>query len=211
MRGVWSSQRSQSRRGFSIIEATLAVVLVGTALVASLNVAAAASRTSATSSDRRQALQLAHMLMDEIMAQPASGTTTSNGSTGNRIDTFTHVTDYDGFRESPPTTANGEICGPDGWEWRASVSERPAESFDSRTVDFQMYQIAVRVVMPDGTEVVLASLRSRTNMLDRAPTSTVESVTQVPISMRLGDGTKHFAQPEVRANRPPEGATVRKK
>ena len=204
-------RRQDRHRGFSIIEATLAVVLVGSALVAALSVAAAASRTAASSSDRRQAMQLAHMLMDEIMAKPASGVNASNASTGRRIDTFTHVLDYDGFRESPPTTPDGQVCGPQGWEWRASVSERPAETFNASTVDLQMYQIAVRVNMPDGTYVLIASLRSRTSLLDRVPTSSIEAVTQVPISIRLNDGSEHYAQPEVRANRPPEGSTVRVK
>mgnify|MGYP001793633638 CR=1 FL=1 len=199
------------QRGFSIIEATLAVVLVGSALVAALNVAAAASRTTATSSDRRQAMQLAHMLMDEIMATPASGSSTTNGSTGTRKQTFTHVTDYDGFAESPPRTADGEVCGPTSWKWRAEVSSRSAESMRGRMLDLKMYHVWVRVTMGDGNEVVLSSLRASTDHLDRVPTSAIESIIKVPITVTLRDGTKHFVEPEVRANRPPEKSGIRVK
>ena len=204
-----ASHRHRGRRGFSIIESTLAVLLVGSALVAALNVAAAASQTAASGSDRRYAEQLAHMLMAEVLAQPASGTNTTNGASGNRIATFNHLLDYDGFRESPPTTMHGEVCAPAGWEWQVNLTERAAETLDGRTLDLGLYAVRVRVNLPDGTSVRIWALRNRADSLDRAPTETTEDVLAVPLTVTMEDGTVRRLQPTIHANRLPAGTAVR--
>lgn len=196
--------------GFSIIESTLAVLLIGGALVAALNVTAAASRTAAAASDRRMAEQLAHMLMAEVLAQPASGTNPSNGASGNRIDVFNHVLDYNGFRESPPTMPDGTACAPTDWAWQVDISGRAEEEIDGRMLDLKMLLVTVRVELPDGTQVALRALRARASGVDRASPAATESLVSVPIAITMDDGTVRRANPAVRINRPPDGTEVRK-
>lgn len=197
-------------RGFSIIEATLAVLLVGGALVAALNVSAAASRTAAAASDRRTAEQLAHMLMAEVLAQPASGANPSNGASGTRLDVFNHVLDYNGFRESPPTMPDGTACAPAGWAWQVTISARAAEEIDGRMLDLKMLLVTVRVELPDGTYVALRALRARASGVDRASPAATEALLGVPITITMDDGTVRRANPAVRMNRPPDDTEVRK-
>ena len=206
------SKRTHRRcdaRGFSIIEATLAVLLAGGALVAAINVSTAAQRVSGQAADRRYAEQLAHMLMAEVLAQPASGTNTTNGPTPMRLGSFDHVLDYDGLNESPPTTADGVQCAPAGWSWAVSITSRPAEDIDGRMLDLRMYLVTVRVRMPDGTQASLQALRGRTDTVERTPIVDTNAIVQVPVELRMANGTVRRAWPTIRASKTPDGAASR--
>ena len=198
---------SKLRAGFSIIEATLAVLLVGGALVAALNVAAAAQRTTGAASDRRLAEQLAHMLMSEVLAQPASDPNTPSGAVGARIDTHEHLLDYVSFSESPMTTRDGRSCGPTGWTWNVKIAARPTETVGGRSLDLKMYHITVRVETDEGTAVELTALRSRSESVERAPLMDNEQVVQIPIMVQTANGSVRWAWPTVRANRAPDSTT----
>lgn len=193
------------RKGFSIIEATLAVILIGTAMVAALNVTAAASRTSASATERRMAERLAHSLMSEIMTQPASGADATSATSAPRLNNFDHILDYQGFRESPPTTADGTPCAPAGWEWSVAVTPRGTDTIDARTLDLRMYSVTVTVELPDGTTVSTQSLRGNAISVERVPVVDHARIVQVPVSITLPDGNVLRAAPQPMSARPPEG------
>lgn len=195
-----------TRRGFSIIEATLAVLLIGTTLVAALNVSAAAHRTSANANQRRQALRLAHVLMAEIMAQPASGTDSTNATGGVRLNNYDHVVDYEGLRQRPPTDIQGNALATGSWAWGSNVTLRGTESINARTLDLRLYQVTVFVEMPDGSQIFLRGFRSSSARLDRVPVVTGEATTTVPVRVSLPDGTSLRVAPMVRSQRPAEGS-----
>ena len=195
---------SRTSSGFSIVEATLAVVLVGGALVAALNVAAAASRNNGAATQRRQAEALARSLLAEALAMPATATDSTNAASGTRLGNFDHLLDYDGFRESPPRAIDGTVIGPASWAWTVDVAPRSSETVDSRVLDLKMFQVTATVELPDGTLVRARALRGDSSAAQRVPTAQVEQTTQVAITMQLADGSVLFASPQVLGKRPPD-------
>ncbi len=195
-----------SRRGFSIIEATLAVLLVGGAMVAAMNVAATANRASGAATQRRQAERLAHTLLAEALSMPAAGTDSTSATAAARLNNFDHLLDYQGFRESPPTTINGTACAPASWAWGVTVSARGSETIDARTLNLRMYQVTATVELPDGTTVAVQALRGNSSSLQRVPVADMERTVQVPITIRLPDGGVLHAAPEVASHRAPDSA-----
>lgn len=201
-----SKRRATSRSGFSIIEATLATLLIGTTLVAAMNVSAAAHRASADANHRRDALRLAHVLMAEIMAQPASGTDATNAGAGPRLANFDHVLDYVGLRQSPPLDMQDNPLASNRWAWGVDITTRGNETVDTLTLDLRMYQIVVFVELPDGSRVQLTGLRSSSDALQRPPLVNQERTVQVPISITLPDGTTLTSSPMVWSERAPAGS-----
>lgn len=190
------------------MEATLAVVLVGGALVAALNVAATASRSSGAATQRRHAERLAQSLLAEALSMPATETDSTNASTAARLGNFDHLLDYHGFRESPPRAIDGTAIGPTGWAWGVTVASRAAETVASRVLDLKMYQVTATVELPDGTTVSARALRGDSSLVQRVPTANSSQVTQVAIAVELVDGARLFASPQVLANRPPDAAAT---
>jgi MSHA pilin protein MshD len=115
--------------GFSLVEATFSIVIVGVMLVAALQTAAAARVLTQRSADRSRAALLAQELMSEILQQPYEDATAGRGSfgpeagesgPGNRS-LFDDVDDYHGWSESPPRDRNGSAIG-DAADWRWEVT-----------------------------------------------------------------------------------------
>jgi len=196
-----------ARRAYSIVEATLAVILIGGALVAALNVAATASRNGAAATQRRHAERLANSLLAEVLSMPSHGADNTSPSTGPRVDTFDHLLDYDGFTESPPKSFDGTIIGPPGWTWRVGIALRGAETLDSRMVNLNMRRITATVELPDGTTVSARALRGGSPFAQRVPINDSTQTTQVAIRLQLIDGAELFASPSVLGNRPPDAAS----
>ncbi len=195
-----------SRRGFSIVEATLAMLLIGTTLVAAMNVSAAAHRTSASANQRQQAYRLAHVLMAEVMSQPAVGTDSTNAAGGARLGNFDHIEDYDGFSERPPRDSQNNPIGSSSWSWGVTLGTRASETIDSRVLDAGVRTVLVFVELPDGSRVRLRALRTSSARMERGHKSVTQEIVQVPIQITLGDGSVLHAAPSVRANRPPAGS-----
>lgn len=189
-----------------MVEATLAVLLVGGAMVAALNVAATAARTSGAAVHRRQAQALANALLAEAMSMPASGTDATNAAAGARLGNFDHILDYAGFRESPPRSFDGTACAPAGWAWQTTVTARAAEDIDGRSLAVDAYLITATVELPDGTQVRAQGLRNASATLDRPLTADASATPYVMVFAELTDGTLLYAGAPVYAQRPPEGS-----
>ncbi|HUU93283.1 MAG TPA: prepilin-type N-terminal cleavage/methylation domain-containing protein [Phycisphaerae bacterium] len=118
-----------SRRGFSLIEATMAMLLVAILLVAALSTLSAATTTSRISAERATGLLLAQDLMAEITCaayvEPAQAP--SFGPEGGEADgtrsAFDDVDDYHNWDASPPERRDGTAI-PDRTTWRRSVQVR---------------------------------------------------------------------------------------
>jgi len=104
--------------GFTLIESVISVVVVGVMLVAALSTLAVASRAQYQTSERRQGLALAQMLMAEILQQaygdpaypPGSFGLGEDEKTGDRS-RFDDVDDYDLWTAEPPQYKNGTVIG----------------------------------------------------------------------------------------------------
>lgn len=195
-----------ARKAFSIVESTLAVLVVGGALVAAANVATTAHRAHGAATNRRMAERLAHTLMAEVLMQPAAGADATSATAGPRLNNFDHVQDYDAFRESPPTSAQGLALAPAGWAWRVSIASRGPEMIDDDMLNLRMRQITVGVELPDGTEVSISALRGDWMALQRTPVDDVERTVAMPITIKLIDGSALHAAPAVRGQRVPDSA-----
>lgn len=103
------------RRGFTIVEAALATLLVSVAMLASLTVASKTITSRARVADRVKAQQLALDLMSEILQQayqdpnvtPVFGLEPGESPTCRAA--WGDVDDYNGWTESPPQTKSGTV------------------------------------------------------------------------------------------------------
>jgi type II secretory pathway pseudopilin PulG len=115
-------------RGFTLIEATLSLVIVGLLLVAAVNTLAITRRTQKTVANNLVGKQLALDLTNEILAQSYMAPTAPDvfglepgKSNANRAQ-FTDVDDYNGWTESPPQDRSGNsLAGTTGWTRSVTV------------------------------------------------------------------------------------------
>lgn len=118
------SARHRRRRGFSIVEASVAVLLTGVTLAAAFTTLASIGRARTVGSDVVRGGLLAQELMAEILVQPYEGPGQGRGTfgqssaeagAGNRS-LYDDVDDYHGWSASPPQAKDGSpIAGLDHW------------------------------------------------------------------------------------------------
>lgn len=115
-------------RGFTLIEATISALIVGTMLAAALRLVGATALAQQLSTDRARGVLLAADLLSEIQALPYSdpnevallGIELSELTAGRAG--FDDVDDYDGLVDDPPMDSSGvEIPGFPGWVRRVRV------------------------------------------------------------------------------------------
>ncbi|MGN6545528.1 MAG: type IV pilus modification PilV family protein, partial [Aureliella sp.] len=119
------------RSAFSLVEATISVMLVGLVMVGALQTVGAAQRRDRDAADRILGQQLASALLNEILLQayqePESDSAAAfgleaNEATGNRA-LFDDVDDYANWTSSPPKDRSGnEIPNFTGWTRKVSVA-----------------------------------------------------------------------------------------
>lgn len=113
-------------RGFSMVEATACVVLVGILLVGSLAAAGNSARDRLRTSESTLAASLALDLAEEIALKAygstSGGSIPTTGHTGPRA-SLTTIDQYHGLAESPPKDPSGAtIRGTAGWTRSTSVA-----------------------------------------------------------------------------------------
>ena len=115
--------------GFTLVEAVVALLIVGTMLVAALTTVGASRLSQLKTSQQSRGQQLAADLMAEIIRAeyedpsqiPQFGT--EPGETGSGRDLFDDVDDYNGWSASPPEYEDGTaIPGLTGWERSVAVA-----------------------------------------------------------------------------------------
>ena len=114
--------RHSGSRGFSMVEATISIVIVGTMVVAGLSAVGASARVQQRVTDSGRGFLLAQQLMSEIMQQsyeepvdtPAFGRELTEGAASRA--NYDDVDDYYDWSASPPENKGGTaISGLDGW------------------------------------------------------------------------------------------------
>ncbi|MCX7672152.1 MAG: hypothetical protein N2Z63_00920 [Thiobacillaceae bacterium] len=158
-------------RGATLIEAVIFMAIIGVAAAAIVGVYAQAGRAGAELATRFEAQQLAHALMQEVLARPARcGSLTPGEAFGpepgeTRATPFDHVNDYHGFDTGTagPRFLSGEMVDADGdgrndlAGYRVRVSVRPLVYGGVPAVD--SLRVTVTVTPPAGADVVLEALR----------------------------------------------------
>ncbi|HXE53428.1 MAG TPA: PKD domain-containing protein [Tepidisphaeraceae bacterium] len=106
-----------NRRGFTILEATMATLIVGGVMVVALNCVATSRALRARTADRIRGQELALDLLAEVLQQNYLPATQNEA----RRALWTDVDHYNGLLDSPPTTKNG-VAIPDCTGWTRTVA-----------------------------------------------------------------------------------------
>lgn len=183
-----TGRRSQFR-GFTIVEATLSVAIVGILLVASTATFGSIARARKQQVESRTAYLLAQQLMAEIMQcyfQQQGATPTFGPVAGQTRSSFNYVDAYNGYSANPPTSQAGiALAGYAGWTESVSVGfvtpSAPATIVANSTT---LKMIAVTVIAPSGKSYMQVGLRSKYGAYELVPTSQTNYITGVSVSLQ---------------------------
>ena len=161
---------TQRRRGLSIVEAAISIVLVGVMLVAALNAAGASKLALTKLSDRGRGMLLAQEIMTEILAMeyedsafPAGnfGRGAAENATGDRS-LYDDVDDFDTWTATPPEDKDGTAKA-DHADWSRGVIVDRATAADLRLTsgtDTRIKRITVTVSKKGVTVATLVAFRA---------------------------------------------------
>lgn len=153
-------------RGFSLIEATLSVVVVGVMLVAAMRVLGASVRTRASGREQARAILLARRVLEEVMQKHY---TDPDSDVGETRATFDDVDDYNGWTQTLPTDVDGTPLDTyTGWTISVAVAYAdpllPAQNGNSAS---GLKRIAVTITASSGAKTTLTGLRAQKGMVER--------------------------------------------
>lgn len=191
-----SSQTSCSfRRAFTLLEATLSIVIVAVMLCAAMSLISAYGRTRSSRQDLGRAMLLAQQLMSEIVqcsyADPTTGSTTFGPESGETRANYNDVDDYNGLNESPPATRSGTLIpGYAGWSRSVQVSYvDPATPTTVVSTDKGVKRIVVTVKSPTGKVQTLTALRSTSGVYEHVPSTQTTYTSWVGVTLQTGTNT----------------------
>lgn len=168
MKRSLSMMTSRNRRGFSLVETSIATVLVGGLFVVAMNMVGASRITQARYADREQALILAEDLLNEIMTLPyedpdggiAFGIEV--GETLSLRTSFDDADDFHGTSENPPVDADGNpIAGAE--RFTRNVAVQWVKQDDPQTMDSSdtgVKRVTVTVTLAGRKMAELSGLRT---------------------------------------------------
>lgn len=159
---------STIRRGMSMVEVLVSIMIVGVMLTAALDTLGAAKLGQSKTSYRKVAHLLAHDLMAEVLRQDyeeqdevAAFGRELTEKAGSRAD-FDDVDDYSGWSASPPQNKDGtEVTNRTGWT--RSVDVGYADSNDLKQIsllDSGIKHITVTVIHNDVELARLVAIRT---------------------------------------------------
>lgn len=131
-------RRSPRRPGISLIEASVATLIVGVLFISAMESVRHAHVAQAIISDQATGSWLADALVDEILGcvfedDQVSGTLgVESGETGNNRSRFDDVDDYRNYSDSPPQSKSGQVYS-ELAKWRRDVRVEWVTTPDSST------------------------------------------------------------------------------
>jgi MSHA pilin protein MshD len=177
-----------NRRGFTIVEATIATAVTGVLLTAAVATFGTIARNRQVDGERRLAYPLAQQLMAEILqsyfvdpgVNPAFGP-----EPGETRATFNDVDDYNGWAESPPATRAGvALAGYAGWSRAVAVTYVDPATLAASTAPTTLKQATVTVTAPSGKTYALVGLRASTGAYELTPAAQATYVTGVSVNVQ---------------------------
>jgi prepilin-type N-terminal cleavage/methylation domain-containing protein len=187
------------RRGLTLVEVTISLLVMSIMLVAALSMLGSAAKSRIVMASRQQGPILARQLMMEIvqnhydsMTQPSSFGPEQGQNTGTRA-AFDDVDDYDTWTECPPRDKTGNVL-PNCAGWTRVVQVCYAALVDPMGQpagsDQGLKRVTVTVTSPDGKKTVLVALRTRYS--DQPSAVIVQRLTWANIGLQIGgdNGTR---------------------
>jgi len=158
----------RTKRGFTIVEATISLVIVSVVLVAALSTVGASQAMRFRMDRRTRGLLLAQDLMNEILQltyedpdqTPVNGLEPGEGST-DRTD-FDDIDDYGGWNRSPLVHVDGTaVLNADGFRREVSVEWLQGINFSQTSVsETGMKRIRVTITAGEQEIVTLEAMRA---------------------------------------------------
>jgi MSHA pilin protein MshD len=166
--------RRDRRRGLSMVEAVISIVIVGTLLVAAFDAAGAAVARRYKMLWRAQGQQLACALMSEILPMPYQDPGQDPnvptlvlgceaGETSTDRATFDDVDDFNGYQQTPPLALDGSaLTSKLTWSWSVTVEWVNASSPGGAAVSAETNakRITVTVSRDSAPVATLVGLRA---------------------------------------------------
>jgi prepilin-type N-terminal cleavage/methylation domain-containing protein len=192
---IWSLPQSRShlRRGLTLIECVVSMLLISLVMVGALAAVGGSHRMQLVASDQVLGQQLAMGLIQEVLAQRYEEPIDSVlfGPEGPEIRggraLYDDVDDYNGLVDSPPSDQNGNaLPGFAGWsrqvtvEWADPVTLQP-----TTTADTLLKRITVVVTHGGKTIATLVSYRSAA-WTDSIPTPDDATGNHPPVAVATG-------------------------
>lgn len=150
------------RRGISLVETVVALVVLSGAMVATLNSVAGARASQVMVGERAKARLLAESMLQEVLAQPYAepGTTTIGPDTGEESktlrDQFDDVDDYHGWECAANTPDGTQLPGYEDYEVHIRVSwVRPGELDQIENEDKGVKWVVVSIYWKNREVIVL--------------------------------------------------------
>jgi len=181
---------------FTLVEATISLLIVAIMLTAALATVGTSSRNRDQQQEMLRGATLARRLMSEIVAQkyqqPSATTTVLGPETGETRATFNDVDDYNGYTDSPPIDSSGiAISGYTGWSRSVEVKwADPATLLPAATQsETGIKRIVVTVTAPSGRSWSVSAIRTNSSIYDKGGTVTYPSTATVTIQIGSNSAT----------------------
>jgi type II secretory pathway pseudopilin PulG len=181
------------RGGFTLIEASACVIIVGVLMIAAVQTLGGAIRTRQLQQDQSRGLALAKQLMDEIVqcryVDPNTSAVFGPESGESARAQFNDVDDYDNWQERPPQNrAGAEMTAFAGWKRKVNVDwVDPADPSTKVNSDQGLKRIIVTVTSPRKRVTTLTALRSNHSPYDNQPSGVVTYVSWAGVTIQVGN------------------------
>lgn len=166
---------AHATRGFSLVEATISLVIVAVMMATAVSIAGHAARARRIQSDVSLGTRLAAGLMGEVLANRYSNSDRDTGfglEAGETLTdrrTLNDVDDYDGLDETLVVEPEGKPIG-EAAGWRRKVTVVRVTPVDVTTplaslaADSGLKRVTVQAVSPRGTVTTMTALVARSGL-----------------------------------------------
>lgn len=147
------------RRGLTMIEAVISLIVISVLGLAALRAFSAATLTRALAHDRARGVALAHDLLAEVAAAPYGEPMAKASELDERL-TLATVGDYHGWSASPPVALDGAALAPGLWRREVTVQQVELDGVTPAAAATGVVRVSVRVLKGDRLVATAQALRT---------------------------------------------------